>query len=100
MDNNLVPHRAAEYEDGYIWFYCPGCETHHRIKKGPWDYNGDPVKPTFHPSVMVTYGDSKKCHFFVSDGRIMYLTDTFHMYRGHTIDLPFLDDESSPKYVA
>jgi hypothetical protein len=42
----VIPHRAAEYEDGYVWFFCRGCETHHRIKKGPWTYNGDPVRPT------------------------------------------------------
>ncbi len=98
------PHRCAEYEeDGYLWFFCPGCETHHRIKIGPWTYNGDPIRPTFNPSVMVSYGGSdgnKVCHFFVKDGRIQYLMDSYHKYKGQTIDMPMLDDEASPKSVA
>lgn len=103
-DPDALPHRTAEYDRGYMWFFCPGCDTHHRIRLGAWEYNGDPIRPTFRPSIMVTYsgayGVDGVCHSFVTDGQIMYLVDSFHKLRGHTIELPLLDDEASPKTVA
>lgn len=114
-DNNRI---------GYS-FYCEGCKGHHGVpvdgKGRPnWTFNGDEEKPTFAPSILVTYEylsdagreksqefykkhgryptneelpyDSKKiCHSFVRDGKIQYLGDCTHSLKGQTIDLPNID---------
>ena len=89
----------------------------HGTGPGPrWGWNGDADKPTFTPSVLVTgrdltpkgeadfeawcaagHPDRKgvpfesadvRCHTFVTDGRIQYLSDCTHHLAGQTIDLP------------
>lgn len=80
---------------------------------GPrWGYNDNPDRPTFTPSVLVSYemwepsaadpqvaakiksGEIVQqkvnhiCHSFVTDGRIQYLGDSTHHLAGQTIDLP------------
>lgn len=88
--------------DELLFFRCPGCKTAHRVQHGSdtgpnWNWNGDPVKPTFSPSVLVTYngadaGDGEAppavCHSFVREGRIEFLTDCTHELAGQTVDLP------------
>jgi hypothetical protein len=82
-----------------VMFWCPGCETHHAVNvKHPtgerpvWQWNGDRERPTFAPSVLVTYdfGEErtpKRCHIFVRDGRIEYLSDCTHQLAGTTIEM-------------
>lgn len=67
----------------------------HSVNSNPdgprWTYNGDPIKPTFQPSIKVTYetpGATRICHSFVTDGRIQFLTDSTHALAGQTVDLP------------
>ncbi|MDD0814299.1 DUF6527 family protein [Curvibacter sp. HBC28] len=48
-------------EGGRLAFWCPGCNEAHQIAigEGPgprWGYNGNPERPTFTPSVLVTSG--------------------------------------------
>ncbi len=83
-------------------FHCPGCGSAHHvaIREGQrpcWTYNGDPVRPTFSPSILVTYnGDDAGvddappaiCHSYVTDGRIRFLEDCTHALAGQTVDLP------------
>ena len=53
-----------------ICFECPGCEHAHRIPiAGPkaWKFNGDPIKPTVAPSILVYWEwgerrEKKVCH--------------------------------------
>lgn len=96
---------VAKKLDELIRFYCPGCRTHHHIQHGSdmgpnWGWNGSLEKPTFTPSVLVTYpgSDAGKdgappavCHSFVTDGRIQYLVDCTHAMAGQTVDLPPLE---------
>lgn len=97
-------------EGGRIMFHCPGCESAHmvRVQDGTgagWGYNGDPERPTFTPSVLVTYNGSDAgrdgappavCHSFVTDGRIQFLGDCSHALAGQTVELPDFDEETSP----
>ena len=83
-------------------FNCPGCNTFHAIQHGAedgpnWSWNGSLEKPTFSPSVLVTYEgkDAGKdgappavCHSFVIDGCIQFLNDCTHRLAGQTVDLP------------
>lgn len=95
-------------EGGRLMFRCPGCDEPHMVAvgsgEGPrWGYNGDPAKPTFTPSILVTWSepsdvaeefdDTSKdrpmvCHSYVTDGRIQFLGDCTHALAGHTLDLP------------
>ena len=73
--------------DQLLRFRCPGCNTEHAIQFGweetpKWNWNGSFTKPTFDPSVLVTYKgkDAGKdgappavCHSFVKEGKIQFL---------------------------
>ena len=79
-------------------FDCPGCQEPHFIGTG-WAFNGDLDRPTFSPSYLLTYtpGDpsdpdnpARRCHSFITDGRIAFCTDSTHALAGQTVDLPEL----------
>lgn len=88
----------------YFSFWCPGCDSAHNLKvegEGAWSWNGSLVRPTFTPSIKVTWPanpDAEEefkewrteriCHSFVKDGRIQFLPDCTHKLAGQTVDLP------------
>lgn len=104
-------------EGNRVAFWCPGCKEHHQIPILPasnaWGFNGNYDKPTFSPSVLVTsghyvpgYNSDKcwctwnkehpaqpapckcyRCHSFVRDGKIQYLSDCTHELAGQTVDM-------------
>lgn len=81
-------------EDDRRWiFYCPGCGEHH----GPndsWCFNGDTERPTFSPSILVQGGNERgdtRCHMFVRDGQIQYLSDCTHALAGTTVPMEAMD---------
>jgi hypothetical protein len=95
--------------DGVAMFWCPGCECYHGVWVGKpneltgaqWTWNGDKVKPTFNPSILVHGTRFKKgtdetvdaqCHSFVRDGMIEFLSDCAHQLAGQTVPLP-TDDQ-------
>lgn len=87
-----------ETTDGSVLFWCPGCDGAHHVNvseapnKPRWGWNGSLDKPTFTPSIKVSYyeGDtvSGVCHSFVTDGRIQFCGDSTHALAGQTVDLP------------
>ncbi|MDB5358827.1 MAG: hypothetical protein JWO51_124 [Rhodospirillales bacterium] len=103
-----------------LTFFCPGCQERHQVTTNgpnPWGWNGDLVRPTFTPSVLVTSGHfmpgrdgkncwciysathpdepasfvCKRCHSFVTDGQIQFLGDCTHALAGKTVPLPPVD---------
>lgn len=111
--------------DGRLLFWCPGCDGVHgvRVGDGPgprWGYNGNPEKPTFTPSILVSCTEMTEkggadyaawfesgcpprngepfesrpvvCHSFVTDGRIQFLSDCTHALAGQTVDIPNFDE--------
>ena len=85
-----------------VSFHCPGCNRRHHIRTGPngWVWNGDAEKPTFQPSILVTYPGKDAgadgappavCHSFVTDGQIQFLGDCFHALKGQTVEIPDWD---------
>jgi len=93
-------------------FFCEGCETYHgvwtnqrnEVTNAKWSFNGDKVKPTFNPSILVRYVKTPKnpktdktgriegckdmvCHSFIRDGQIQYLNDCTHKLAGKTVEL-------------
>lgn len=92
--------------DGTALFECPGCGSAHGIPvkaegRSNWGWNGSLDSPTFTPSILVTYPANpnaleefkewkteRRCHSFVTDGRIQFLGDSFHALKGQAVDLP------------
>ncbi len=84
-------------EPHMVQFYCPGCKTSHALSKNAHEYNDDPEKPTFSPSILVRgwaqaegyeYGKEIYCHSFVKEGMIQFLNDCIHEMVGKTVELP------------
>ncbi|TMK82954.1 MAG: ammonia monooxygenase [Actinobacteria bacterium] len=99
-------------EGGSLGFWCPGCQEMHAVNSG-WAFNGNYERPTFTPSVLVTGGHyvpgwqgpecwctynaahpeqaapfrCERCHSFVTDGAIAFLSDCTHELAGKTVPL-------------
>lgn len=94
-----------------VFFFCKGCDDIHILpvkeynpqnRTSVWDWDGNVEKPTFSPSISVTYpntlhGDAI-CHSFVRNGQIQYLNDCTHELKGQTIDLPNIPEEYNENY--
>ena len=83
------------YDATHEWlFFCPGCECAHFFNTKTWSWNGSMDKPTISPSILMMGGireDTKgedRCHSFVRDGRIQFLSDCSHKLAGQTVDIP------------
>lgn len=84
-------------------FRCPGCGWTHVLNLDPairpcWSFDGNIDRPTISPSINAwrEYGGDRKtqrCHSFVRDGRIQFLTDCTHALAGQTVDLPDMRGE-------
>ncbi len=91
--------RKVTSQDGVevLWmFHCPGCGYGHAFRTagpGPcWTFNGDDEKPSFTPSLMCNQNEpARRCHSYVTDGRIQFLDDCFHTLKGQTIELEDVD---------
>ena len=70
-------------------FYCPGCKCHHKIND-TWRIDGADATLTVMPSILVT-GSGKngplRCHLFIKNGMIEYLSDCNHDLKGQTISM-------------
>lgn len=78
-------------------FMCPGCKYGHCVITPRWSWNGSFEKPTFHPSVLTGENadfSARRCHSFVVDGKIQFLSDCHHDLASTTADLPVLDDDA------
>lgn len=81
-------------------FHCAGCGYSHPFEietpKGDgWRWNGSLEKPTFQPSLLVYGGGlahTPRCHSFVTNGEIQYLSDSTHSLSGMTVELPDWDE--------
>lgn len=85
-------------------FHCPGCGGGHWIRvKGPepvWSWNGSVDRPTAAPSILVFKDNpDRRCHSFVEDGKIRFLSDCAHALAGKTVDLPDLESPASDSAV-
>lgn len=98
---------------GQVTYWCIGCESGHTIQYGSdetWQWDGDPWKPTFSPSILAwphprsfepadpdrrPARPQPRCHSFVKSGRIEYLTDSEHQLAGQTVDMVPLPERYS-----
>lgn len=92
--SQILYHCEKPEGSGRVMFFCPGCQCGHYVNtKGNhpvWGWNGSMDKPTFTPSILVTYDGADKqtrCHSFVTDGNIQFLSDCSHALAGKTVPL-------------
>lgn len=80
-------------------FFCPGCNSHQGVwtskpnRNGAiWSFNGDFDKPTITPSLN-SFCDAVgyRCHSFIKDGMIQFLSDCTHSLAGQTMELPEIE---------
>lgn len=75
---------------------CPACDDWHCMPTaGPrgWGFNGNLERPTFTPSLLVTGGGRDiRCHSFITDGRIRFLSDCTHALVSQEVELPPVGD--------
>lgn len=72
---------------GYL-VTSPGSEATVCFYKDKWDFNGDFEKPTFRPSMLIYPNNLHgRDHFFVTKGKIEYLSDCEHSLAGRTVDM-------------
>lgn len=94
----LLSRKIIEATSGTYTHWCPGCESRHLINttsqnanKAIWTYNHNHESPTFHPSVNMRIesgSEVRVCHYIITDGQIMYCSDTTHKFSGMSIPLP------------
>lgn len=85
---------------GYWKHWCPACGDAHIIPTqethpgaATWEFNGDAERPTFHPSILIEWGEqtpphARRCHYFIVDGDIQFCEDSTHALAGKTVPLP------------
>lgn len=112
--------KLRQMEGGRVSFKCPGCGDWHMLNvsgegRPRWEFNRDGDHPTFRPSILYTSGHYApgfegdcwctyaertgeeavfgcvRCHSFVTDGRIQFLTDSTHDLAGQTVNLPDME---------
>lgn len=57
-----------------------------RAGTGNWTWNGSVVAPDLKPSILTTCG-SWRCHSWLNDGKVQFLSDCSHDLAGQTVDL-------------
>jgi hypothetical protein len=93
-------------------FWCPGCEDVHVIPHEVWQVSNGISGLTIKPSILM-YEHQKfinedlkwdalldpsnittapRCHSFVTDGEIQFLSDSTHALANQTVDVPPLPD--------
>lgn len=87
---------------GSVWINCPGCKHPHSLATkqrnecgAMWAWNGSTDSPTFSPSLNVSWYYNKsdgtridgRCHSFIRDGKVEFLSDSTHELAGKTVDL-------------
>lgn len=95
MPNKISKIEGTGPRGGTLYYFeCPGCNYGHPFEidapnNAGWAWNGSLDKPTFKPSLLV-FGSvpEKRCHSYVTDGQIQFLTDCWHPLAGKTVDLP------------
>lgn len=96
----------ANNADQFI-IWCPGCKTKHYIpirnkeKHGhTWSFNENTERPSFSPSVKYSFPaydgtpETSICHFFVTEGNIIFQADCQHELAGQNV--PLLDYSEWP----
>lgn len=96
--------KIQKTSDDWISFHCPGCGYGHGIPitaENPksssrgWLWNRSFESPTIFPSIAINASGKDtsvpKCHLFISEGKIQFLSDCTHHLAGKTIGMEDVD---------
>lgn len=93
-------------ESGRLFHWCPACQMAHAIPvdTGRWQFNNNPENPTFTPSLrQMRVRDGKDCHYFITNGQIVWCSDSWHGRSGSEplkrLDDPGIDDGDGLDWV-
>lgn len=88
-------HIGEEGVDSYhrvqYHYMCPGCGWTHAVNLAVHKWNGDMNKPTFSPSMLCDWDPAHRCHSYIENGFIRFLTDCWHPLAGQTIEIPEIE---------
>jgi hypothetical protein len=93
--------KLGQVAENYFQFLCPGCGYSHAVtvngrrnsQGATWGWNGSMDAPTFSPSIFCNKDEpANRCHSFVRDGRIQFLSDCHHKLAGQTVEIPDWED--------
>ena len=101
MSDRAKLHPVTDKDDKLVGYsiWCEGCdEPHHIYTSYPggqnWEFNGNLESPTFSPSLLVfgipasgAYPGHPRCHSFVRNGQMEFLSDCEHKHAGLTVPL-------------
>lgn len=103
-----VLHKGDEkHWQGMYIHYCPACKSTHifavdkpQANGAQWRYNGNPVAPTFEPSMRITWPQyrtdtdgtrheigTRQCHYIITDGVINFCADSTHAMAGQQVHM-------------
>lgn len=82
------PLKFKPLQDRYIPIQLSGS----RENTYNWSWNGDTENPTLRPSILTEFpwGEDRtmhRCHSFVNDGKVQFLSDCSHEIAGQTVEL-------------
>ena len=97
MTKRALPVNSKGNIIGYM-IECPACGCGHLFytnlsnPKCNWTFDGNLENPTFAPSMLVYPNRSgqKRCHSFVRDGNIQFLSDCEHHLKDQIVELPVI----------
>jgi len=91
VDQNSHRYEPCEPDEAtHVLLHCPGPHPNRRILVGPggWTWNKKVNKPTLRPSILTEGGEAHiRCHSYVTNGKIKFLTDCEHELAGQSLDL-------------
>lgn len=87
-------------EATHIVLWTPGPFKYRQLPIGVngsplWSWNQDVDRPTLQPSILtttITKHKTIRCHCFIEDGKVRFLSDCTHEYAGQTLDLLDIDN--------
>lgn len=105
LDKNGFYQTCNAKDATHVQLYTPGpiyCRMipidNGGIQVGPkWTWNRDVFKPTLRPSILsntVIDGKDIRCHSFITDGNIEFLSDCTHELAGKTLPLEDIEDDT------
>jgi hypothetical protein len=88
-------HDGKVFKTQYMYF-CMGCGYEHAFglisEDGNHKFNGDLNNPTVSPSLVQGWVAGQRCHSYIKNGMIEYLSDCWHKLKGQTIELPEIEE--------
>ena len=88
-------YNGKKYHHTQYLYKCLGCGYEHafalKSEGGHHDFNMDLDNPTISPSLLQNFSPDRTCHSFIRDGKIQYLGDCWHDFKGQTIELPNIE---------